>query len=253
MVAFLILAAAAQALQATPSACWLVTPGNDAVGFQLLTGARPDGQVTFSPTRGSIWPARTLAATTAANGNRFALEGDEGFTLKLEPAEQSPDRYIATLSRRGAQGSEVPIAFGFCDRSQEASAGQAGDAAPAQADIAAAARAFDPARWPEDRCGMILSDGRRMPFRFQLSGPNQVAMVSSSLWNRQPVTARMRGATSFSGRNGLSGAREFIILEREAMGADLIRFRNLGDPSAAGLTAYAICGYSQVVRRPVRS
>ena len=99
---------------------------------------------------------------------------------------------------------------------------------------------------------MLLTDGRRMLLQFELIGTNQVAMASPQLWNGQPVTARIGSARNFSGRNGLSGVEELIVPEREGNAAKLIRFRDLGDPSVSGHAAYAICGYSRIVRRPAR-
>jgi hypothetical protein len=248
MVASLIVAALVQAAAAAEPAelCSLVTPGGHFVAFKIETAVE---QARLVPAEGSIWPASTAVASASSAQNRFDVDG---FRLTLEGETDDGQRQVATLSRASERHHYYPVAYGYCQR--DAADGHSWPSGQVnQAAIDDYAGAFDPQRWPEDRCGMILSDGRRIAMLFQLRGPDQVAMVSTGLWNRQPVAARLRAGTSFSGPNGLSGSRELVILEREEMGADLIRFRNLGDPSADGLTGYAICGYTRIVRRPVRS
>ena len=248
MVASLIAAVLAQAAVATepPKLCLLVTPAGHTVGFQIELAAE---HARLVAAEGSIWPVDARVASVSSAQNRFALDD---LLLVLEGESTGGQRQVATLSRASERQHHYPVAYGYCQ--QDADSGHPWQSGQAnQAATGDNAAAFDPRRWPEDRCGMILSDGRRMAMRFHLAGPDRVAMVSTNLWGRQPVMARLRAGTSFSGPNGLSGARELVMLEREQMGADLIRFRNLGDPSAAGLTGYAICGYSRLVRRPVRS
>jgi hypothetical protein len=241
----LIVAALVQAAVAAEPAelCSLVTPGGHTVAFKIETAVE---QARLVPAEGSIWPVGTAVASASSAQNRFDVDG---FRLTLDGETGDGQRAVATLSRASERHNYYPAAYGYCQ--QDAADGPSGQTNQAAADGYAAA--FDPQRWPEDRCGMILSDGRRIAMLFQLRGPDQMAMVSTGLWGRQPVVARLRAGTSFSGPNGLSGSRELVILEREEMGADLIRFRNLGDPSADGLTGYAICGYTRIVRRPARS
>ena len=258
MVASFILAAAFQGVGVpapTVPMCSLVTPRGDAVGFQILPGNSVQRTVSLAPTHDSVWPTSTLtggrsSGDPASSGeSRVVFGGADGLLLEMSAADNSPRR-MATLFRRDRRLG-YPIAVGFCEQ-----AGPFSVLAPTDrndpAAVAAEIPAFDPRHWPEDRCGMLLTNGRRLPFRFMQRGPDEVAMVSSVLWAGRPVTARIRSARSFNGRNGLSGTQEFIVREREGIAVKLIRFRGLGDPSAGSHTAYAICGYTGIVRRPTR-
>jgi hypothetical protein len=169
-----------------------------------------------------------------------------------QPAGQT--QRSATLFKRERGRVTLPVAFGFCeDRAIDATA-----AAPSSdpAAIGTDNPAFDPARWPEEDCGLIVSNGRRIRFRFTLTGETQLRLDSPDLWSGRPVSTTIRWQNSgdstqigaFGGNGGPEGAQMMFVETPTAV--KLIRFRELGDPSIPNATGYGICSYRGLVRRP---
>ena len=257
-LAFLALAAAQPAADGVP-VCTLVTPGGDPVGF-YIGGDDAPGRVRLSATSGSIWPAATLVASVTRSGTslRFTLgTGPRGLTLELRSLAAGQTQRLASLFLRDGQNTTVPVAFGYCeDRPVDA------HATPPSADPAAVGadhRAFNPARWPDDDCALLLSDGRRIRFTFTLTRDEQLRLASRELWAGRSLTMPMRWLESrefvqlgaFGGdaaAGGPEGLQMMYVDQRRA--AKLIRFRRLGEASMPNLSGYGICGYSGTVRRP---
>ena len=259
-LAFLAMAAAAQPAGAeTVPVCTLVTPGGQAVGFYLGGDDRPN-HIRLSATSGSIWPAATLRASAGRSGSNllFAIgTGQRGLTLELRGLAPGQTQRLASLFLRDGQTSVLPVAFGYCeDRAVDATATPpAAEAVAVGADLAA----FDPARWPDDDCALLLSDGRRIRFTFTLTRDEQLRLASRELWAGRSVTLPMRwlesrefvqlGAFGADGtEDGPEGLQMMFVDRRRA--AKLIRFRRLGDASMPNLSGYGMCGYSGTVRRP---
>jgi hypothetical protein len=146
------------------------------------------------------------------------------------------------------------LAFGFC-RLQPAPNSviyRALDQAADPREIGASIPAFDPARWPGTRCGLVLSDGRRVPFQFTLAGEDRIRLSSPDLWAGRPITMDIRWgniegdqAGTFSRRGGPEGLQIMSVMGSSA--ARLIWLRQIGGQAQSG---FGICGYSQIVRRP---
>lgn len=252
MVTATFLAAALQAAAPAPAVpmCSLVTPRGDAVGFSLRATANPD-EIRLASVPGSAWPAHSVVGRQRGGG--FAIGGSEGFLLELGPSEARHQR-SATLWRRNGRSASLPVAYGFCE---ERPASAAVDEEPGAGGNEAGADhpAFDPARWPQD-CGLMLSDGRRIRFDFTLVDRDHARLESPQLWSGRPVTTDVRwingrgGAQvgAFSRRGGPEGVQTMFIQRAQAV--KLIRLRQIGEPSAPGLSGYGICGYTNIVRRP---
>ena len=269
MVAGLILAAALQPVPAPVSAqpvpvCSLVTPGGDRIGFLMLPWD-DGGVVGVIPTRGSVWPRRTLPAAPAsvdrppAGKYWLSFGGEPGLMLELEPAQPSA-RQTATLLRRQGRRPGLPLAFGFCEPGPRPTiyAPMNLDVDPRQID--ADIPAFDPDQWPQNRCALLISDGRRMPFRFRLSGPRTAAFSGDGLWSGRTVTAPIRWLRAqggvqlgaFERRGGPRGTQRMIVDPAAGQAGKMIYLSEIGDPSLAGQSGYGMCGYVGLVRRAVR-
>ena len=258
-LALLAMAAAQPAAAEAVPVCALVTPGGHAIGFYIGGDDRPD-HIRLSATAGSVWPAATLRASAGRSGSnlRFAIgTGRRGLTLELRSLAAGQTQRLASLFLRDGQSTGVPVAFGYCeDRPVDATA------TPPSSDPAAVGadhEAFDPARWPEDDCALLLSDGRRLRFSFTLTRDEQLRFASRELWAGRSLTLPVRWLESrefvqlgaFGGEGGDGGPEGLQMMYVEGRrAAKLIRFRQLGDAGMPGLSGYGICGYSGTVRRP---
>ena len=258
-LAFLAMASVAQPAAEAVPVCTLVTPGGHAIGFYIGGDDQPN-HIRLSATSGSIWPAATLRASAGRSGSslRFAIgTGRRGLTLELRNLAAGQTQRLASLFLRDGETTSVPVAFGYCeDRPVDATATlPSSDPAAVGADQAA----FDPARWPEDDCALLLSDGRRIRFTFTLTKDEQLRLASRELWAGRSITMPIRWLESrefvqlgaFGGEGadaGPEGLQMMFVDERRA--AKLIRFRRLGDAAMPSVSGYGMCGYSGRVRRP---
>jgi hypothetical protein len=253
MVTAMLLAAVSQTAAPPLPACSLVTPRGDSIGFFFWAAENPD-EFRITATPGSAWPARTLVGTPQPGAARrvIAIGGSDGFLLELGLEPDARQQRSATLSRRSGQGAPLPVAYGFCEESPAAARGEepAADRNAVGADNAA----FDPARWPED-CGLMLSDGRRIRLDFTLVDRDRARLESPQLWSGRPVSMSVRWMNgngiqtgTFGRRGGPEGTQTMFVQGGQAV--KLIRLRQIGEPSAPGLSGYGICGYSNIVRRP---
>jgi hypothetical protein len=251
------------ALQHAPAAaapvnmdCSLVTPAGDPVGFTLIDAAGQDPELV--PADRSVWPTRTLPARrgvlTGSPGASGMFATGSGDGLALDVSEAAPNESLrqAILYRRDRLRVGVPIAFGFCAVLPDQPIVYEGAGAAADPrEIGANIPAFDPAHWPAADCGLILSDGRRVPFRFTLPNRDQVRLWSPALWADGPVTMAMRwdgGARAMSGsfaRSGGPSGRQATAVS-VPLAVRLIRLWEIG--GSTGLTGFGICGM-QLVRR----
>ena len=254
MVALLlVLAQPAAAEVPDVPVCSLVTPRGDDIGF-FIGGDEDPTRILLTPMAGSVWPARTIRATRQA-GLQFGIGQGDGFVLELgQDASGRPER-SATLFLRQNRHVSVPVAFGFCEERRAPS--ESAQAAEDQNNIGATDAAFDSANWPQHDCGLVLSNGRRARFNFNLTEGDRVRLESAALWSGQPVTVNIRWRNAngvqlgtFGRDGGPEGVQMMFVDGSRA--AKLVRLQQLGDPSAPQLTGYAICGYSQIGRRPVR-
>ncbi len=257
MVAAALLLTLAQPAEPVP-VCSLVTPGGQNIGF-FIGGDDSADHIRLSATPGAVWPTATLrAAQVASTGAnlRFAIGGDRGLTLELGNLAVGRTQRPATLFRREGQRTTLPLAFGYCeDRPVNA------NAPPPSADPAAVGAdnaAFDPARWPQEDCALLLSDGRRLRFTFTVTGETQLRIASHDLWSGQAVSTEIRlqsRDTIQLGTFGRSGGPEGVqmMFVQQPLAVKLVRFRALGEPSMPTLTGYGICGMSGVERRGTAS
>jgi hypothetical protein len=186
----------------------------------------------------------------------FATGSADG--LALDVSEPAPNERLrqAILFRRDRLRVGVPVAFGFCAVLPDQPIVYPGaDAAADPREIGANIPAFDPARWPASGCGLVLSDGRRVPFHLSFPNRDQVRLASPALWPEGPVTMAMRwfagarGQTgSFARSGGPSGRAATAVSVPWAV--RLIRLWQIG-PAAPGVTGFGICG-RQLVRRDDR-
>jgi hypothetical protein len=259
-VALVALALAQQpAPVASASGCALVAPNGDRIAFQVSSlSSNGDATGLISQTD-SVWPSRTLVGNRMSPGrNSFGFGGERGLVIQMGGAEGQ----IRTVAIHRRQGNRIglPLAFGYCRPQSRVPAYRALDPTIAENEIGADIAAFDLSRWPEDDCGLILSDGRRMRFRFRLDPGGSVQLSSPDLWSGRPVAVPMRWGRPLNGlqvgtfgrRGGPSGTQIMHMDERRGNGVKLIALSNLGDGSAVNLTGYAICGYRGLVRRPSR-
>jgi hypothetical protein len=259
MVAAMLLAALAQQGVAAPPTvptCALVTPRGDVIGFSMWGGDNP-AEINFTATPGSAWPSRTLIGSSRpplGNGLSFTIAGPDGFLLLLGAPETGIAQRAATLFLREGRRAMPPLAYGFCEERPTPASVAAPSASPEPAE--SDNPAFDPALWPSEDCGLILSDGRRVRLRFTISERDQVRLQSTALWSGQPVTLPIRWSSSgerqtgtFAREGGPEGDQIMLVGPSRAA-AKLIRLRRLGDASLPNLRGYGICGYRAVERRP---
>jgi hypothetical protein len=254
MAALLLALAQPAAAEAVP-VCSLVTPGGNAIGFFVGGDDAPD-KIRLSATSGSIWPQATLRASRLSSG-RFAIGAERrGLALELGSLPAGQTQRSATLLLRDGERTSLPVAFGYCeDRPVDATA-----AAPSADPRAVGAdnAAFNPARWPQYDCALLLSNSRSLRFRFTLTERNDLRLESRELWSGRPVSTTIRWAESpnsvqlgaFGSEGGPEGLQMMFVDDR-SRGVKLFRFRKLGDPSLPNVSGYGICGFTGLVRRPV--
>lgn len=257
-VALLALALAQPAPELRPG-CALVAPNGDAIAFQIVSVASSGNEMLLVGDAGSVWPTRTLAGVSMGPGaGSFAFGGAGGLVVQLGEAQGQVQPI--SIRRRAGNGAGLPLAYGYCRPEPRRTDYRAPDPSIAESQIGASIPAFDPARWPENDCGLILSDGRRTRFGFSLEPAGSVRLSSPDLWSGRPVTLSMRWGPprngpqfgSFERRGGPSGTQVMHIDESRGNGVKLIQLSRLGDSSAADLSGFAICGYRGLVRRPAR-
>ena len=271
MIALLaLLAAQAAPVPATPQApapvplrCALVTPRGDNVSFILAGWSDQEEFVDLFPEQGSIWPGRTLPGARnimqgpAGAGRMFAFGSGNG--VALEVSDTGGVVRSAILFRRDRQRPSLPLAYGFCTPDDVSVVYRPVDPQANAADIGADIAAFDPAQWPQGGCSLLLSDGRRMPFHFNVSATGDYVELSSpTVWAGRAISVRQAWARTQSGRTvsmferrgGPRGGDDLVIDEPSHLGVKLIQLLDLGDPAAANQRGFAICGYSGLQRRP---
>ena len=257
----LMLAQPAAPSQAPPLLeCSLVTPAGETVGFVAPSWDESSDDIRLVGTEGSLWPTRTLPGQrgimtgTPRAARMFAFGGGNGLALDIGESSQIQRLREARLYRRDGERVGLPVAFGFCRQlpAPGSMIYRALDLSANPREIGANIPAFDPAQWPQSRCGLILSDGRRIPLQFSLSGQDQVRLSSPALWEGRPQTMAIRWGTiggeqagSFSRRGGPEGLQIMSVVGSSAV--KLIWLRNIGGPAPSG---FGICGYKEVVRRP---
>jgi hypothetical protein len=106
-----------------------------------------------------------------------------------------------------------------------------------------------------DDCGLLLEDGRRVRFDYTLDWPRgRVRIQSPALWGNQPVTTNWTevpsGNSRFGGATGPAGTER--MLGADNIRVKIISFSRIGDPADTVRTGLGICGYNNIVRRPVR-
>jgi hypothetical protein len=264
-MATLLLLAVALAQPPAPSRepplliCSLVTPAGETVGFMAPSWDESSDDIMLVGTEGSVWPTRTLPGQrgimtgTPRAPRMFAFGAGNGLALDIGDSSRDHSLKEARLYRRNGEKVGLSVAFGFCRLQPAASViFRALDPAADPREIGANIPAFDPARWPGTTCGLILSDGRRVPFQFSLAGQDRVTLSSPELWAGRPITMDIRWGTvegdqagTFSRRGGPEGFQVMSVLDSSA--ARLIWLRQIGGSAQSG---FGICGYPQVVRRP---
>jgi len=244
---------AALALQASPPRnlfCSLVTPDATAVEF-TVAGWDASGRSlgVARRTAASAWPKQSLhGKAEGSSGHSFSFGGANGLLLDLGQSASGAGARTALLSRRARGATAHPVAFGFCNpvpANATLVLAPTADGADAGADVAA----FDPVRWPTD-CAMVTDRGEIVRFDYTIKG-TRVELVSPALWSGRPVLVPIsftdKGAR-FGSSRGPAGSDRWFMDRRSARAAKLIHFSRLGDSSAQ--SAYGICGYNQIVRRP---
>ncbi len=224
----------------------MVLPSAEAIDFVIEPAA---GQtVSVRPLANSVWPGGALSGVRERD--RVVLGGGDGVAIEVERPEAGREDSNAYLYRLDRRRMAFPLAVGVCRATAvvPASAPAPAPAATSGGDISG----FDPANWPR-HCGLILSDGRRIRFRYQTGGPRGPAqMVGEGLWSGQPVTTRFAGVPSgtshFGDRTGPAGTER--MLGGGDIRAKVIKFTRIGDPSVTAQTGIGICGYNNIVRRP---
>ena len=250
----LTLAQPAASQAATMPTCSLVTPRGDRIEFFIWGGDDPR-QFHFTGLPGSAWPSRTLAGTRtnlAPNLPWFIIGGADGVALTLNPPVPGESLRAATIVARSRRLTPMPLAYGYCDeRPAPERAEPPADRNATEAD----SPVFDPALWPDQDCALLLSDGRRVRFRFTLDGNNRVRIQSDALWSGAPATALVRWVTgsqvnraTFTSPDGPQGDQMMMV--NGTRGSKLVRFLRLGGGSPPGMSGYGICGYRSIVRRP---
>jgi len=258
MIAALLMAAlqTTAAPSAAPYSCRLSTPGGDKVDFTIASLRDNDTDLDLFAADDSAWPSRTLPAARGVSrpepGDRrwFAMGGGDGLLLEL-PSSAAAGPQAATLFRRKGRGITVPVAYGYC---APAPAGNTiiYNVIDASADPRAVGQnmaIFDPARWTEPDCALLLSDGTRSRMKFTLKGET-VELSGERLWGGHPQKLPIKWlhgqgvqVGTFARPGKLSGIQTMYVDDGTA--AKLIRFQD------KDVNGYAICGYSSVVRREV--
>lgn len=259
IAATIALALAQQATSGQAAAtlnCAFATPGSEVVEFVAANWAENGTEIRIVGAEGSVWPRTALfgrrGVLTGAPGaaRMFAFGSGNGLALEVAPTSGQEVR-SATLYRRGGRKIGLPLAFGFCAVRPGSLVYRMQDPIGDPAEIGADIPAFDPARWPAAGCGLVLSDGRRVPFHLSFPNRDQVRLASPVLWPEGPVTMAMRwfaGARGQTGSFARSGGPSGRAATAVSMpwGARLIRLWQIG-PAAPGLTGFGICG-RQLVR-----
>ncbi|MFL6862532.1 MAG: hypothetical protein ACJ8DZ_05980 [Allosphingosinicella sp.] len=262
MIAFLLAALqGAPGPSPVPYACTLATPRGDAVNFTMMSLPEGTGATIVFADQGSVWPLRTLPAARGVirpepkNRRWFALGGSDGLVIEVSAAAAAAaaDKIPAALFGRKGRSLGVPLAFGFCAPRANPSivfARLDRDADPVA--VGQDIPAFDPRLWPQGDCGLLLDDGRRVRFGFTLDG-NRAELKSPALWAGKPRTVPIKWLDGQGiqvgafGHGRLSGVQ--LMYVDGSLAAKLIRFQDR-DPGAT-VGGYAICGYTDLVRRPV--
>jgi hypothetical protein len=239
-------------------ACSLATPGSAVVDFVAPNWDESGDEIGIDGSSESVWPRTPLVGRrhvmtgSPGAGRMFAFGAGNGLALEVA-AGTNQELRSATLYRRDGRRVGLPLAFGFCAVRPDSAVSPMPDRNADSADAGANIAAFDPARWPAGDCGLVLSDGRRVPFRFMLPNREQVRLWSPELWANGPVTMAMRWyggdramTGSFARSGGPSGRQAMAVSVPFA--ARLIRLWQIGGPTAPGLTGFGICGM-QLVRR----
>lgn len=250
MIAILLLAAAAQ-VPAAPGPvlnCRMVTPGGDPLAFLARLGSPT---AVLEPDPRSAWPARRIVGAGGwSEGKR--IEAEYHFAGKPNGVDLRVKGERATLYVGKKLRSGLPRAHGFCVRLSDPPVAAAD--ATVGVDAGANVPAFDSARWPED-CALIIRSGRRSRIDYRILDRGAAAEFRSrvpGLFATSPVTVRRTpgsiGSPSRFVGNGLAGNERLILDEKAGQGVQLIDF----DRIIVGGTepAAAICGLTQVVRRP---
>jgi hypothetical protein len=255
----LFLASLQAAAPAVPTsyACQLTNPQGDMIDFGIGSLSAADTELQLFGSEGTVWPNRTLPAARGAVGPEpgkrrwFAMGGKDGLVLELPATPLAAGMQAATLFARKGRGVSFPVAYGFC-APMPADATVVYPVIDASADPRAIGQdlpAFDPRHWPASDCALILSDGRRSPFRFSLKDRDHAELAAAGLWSGHPQLVQVKwgsGEGSQSGtwrRGALSGFQVMYVSGSAA--AKLVRFQD------AEVSGYAICGYNDVVRRAV--
>ena len=236
---------------ATMPTCSLITPRGDRIEFFMWSGDNPS-QFNFTGVPGSAWPTHTLAGTRgnlARNGSGFMIGGADGVALTLSAQEPGATRRAATIVGRSTRHAMLPLAYGFCEERPAPETAEP----PANLDATEGdSPAFNLDLWPTQDCALLLSDGRRVRFKFVDRGIRDVRIQSEALWSGRPITTALRWSdpsrASFNSPDGPEGNQLFLANGWRAV--KVIRFRRLGGGEPVGLSGYGICGYRAVDRRP---
>jgi len=261
------LIAGALAVQAAPPAlvptCALVAPNGASIGFKMTPWEPEDDTMGLIATEGSVWPSAVLVGDRVTRmparyaGRAWAFGGDEGIIVLLGDADAGRAWQPVTLFRRAGARIGLPLAYGFCRPAPRYTIHAAYDPANEYA-IGDGIAAFDPARWPEGDCALILQSERRLRIRYGLQNATTVRFQSAGLWGRRPITVplardpvQQRGMSRahFERRGGPTGDELFFADESGGNAVKLLIFRDLGGAAAHDQAGFAICGYRGVTRR----
>ena len=236
--------------------CTMTTPRGDNVRFFLWGDPAPD-RMRMSALPGSAWPNGTVVGTRRQGGagSNFVLGGPDGMLLELSNQGQGRAQRAVTLFSRQGERENLPIAYGYCQDEQVTA--NPPEPGPDQGLVGADNAAFDPERWPDRDCSLLLSNGRRVTLDPELRPNDRLELRSSDLWGGRPVNTRIRWADrvgvqvgSFGDPDSPQGVRVLAVSGTRA--TVLFRFQDLKDPSLAGVSAYGICGIRRIERRPNR-
>jgi len=261
------LIAGALVAQAAPPAlvpgCALVAPDGASIGFKMAPWESADDTMGLIPTGGSVWPTAVLVGDGVTRmparyaGRAWAFGGDEGIIVLLGDAEAGRDWQPVTLFRRAGARIGLPLAYGFCRPAPRDMIHPAYDPANEYV-IGDGIAAFDPARWPEGDCALILQSERRLRIRYGLQNAATVRFQSADLWGRRPLSAALTrdpvqqrgvGRARFERRGGPAGDELFFVDEAGGSAVKLLTFRDVGGAGARDQAGFAICGYRGITRR----
>lgn len=233
--------------------CTMTTPRGDNLRFFLWGDPAPN-LMRMSSLPGSVWPTGTIVGVKqGADGSRYRLGGRDGMVVEL--SRQTPGRAerAVTLFSRNGEREGLPIAYGYCQDEQVTA--NPPEPGPDQNLVGADNAAFDSEQWPDQDCGLLLSNGRRTSFDPELRPNEELRLRSADLWGGQPVSTRIRWANrngaqvgSFGDSDGPQGIRVLAVSGTRA--SVLFRFQDLRDPTLEGVSGYGICGVRRIVRRP---